>query len=369
MDLGVGSGGHLLRGTRKLLSIVVGCGALMSIGITSIPAGHATTSQTSATQARRAQLLAELAALAPAKNSAAAALLAAETAFNSEQALLLAAQQRLASLNARLLALNGQIADDEATIVQAKQQLADLTRQSYESTTTDSWVAAVLSARSFSQAMDRLTSTSHVAEQVQVLQTSVRDKEQAIRNERAEIASDAAASLALEAQLAQESNALSALVNQRNLALQAATGPERAIEVQIANLDQRTAMMSAPPPRGANSGSCGNHFAYGQCTWYVATRRCIPWLGNADQWVGNAARMGYPEGHMPQVGAVVSFWPGGDGASSVGHVGYVEVVGPASGVPAGYFKFSEMNYAGWDRVDYRVLPDNSSGIQAFIYNK
>jgi surface antigen len=341
----------------------------MTIGVTSIPTGQANTAQASALEARRAQLLQRLAALEPAKNSATASLVTAENAFNAEQSLLLGARQRLASLNARLLALNGQIASDEATIVRAKQQLADLTRQSYESTTTDSWVAAVLSATTFNQAMDRLTSTSHVAEQVQTLQTSVRDKEQAIKNERAEIATDAATSLSLEAQLAQDSNALLALVNERNLALEAASAPARAIAEQIAEIDQELAAGSAPPSRGANSGSCGNHFAYGQCTWYVASRRCIPWLGNADEWYGNAARMGYPEGHMPSVGAVVTFWPGGDGASSVGHVGYVEVVGPASGVPAGYFKFSEMNYAGWDRVDYRTLPDNSSGIQGFIYNK
>jgi surface antigen len=359
-----------LRGTRKLLSIAVGCGALLSIGITSIPAGHATTAPTSALQARRAQLLQQLAALAPAKNTAASALVDAEKAFNAEQALLLSAQQRLASLNTRLLALNGQIADDEATIAQALQQLSALTRQSYESTTTDSWVAAVLSATTFSQAMDRLTSTSHVAEQVQSLQTSVRLKERAIKQERSEIVTDAATSTALEAQLAQDSNALLVLVSNRNLALEAASAPVRAIAVRIAEIDQEIAAASAPASRGANSGSCGNHFAYGQCTWYVASRRCIPWLGNADQWFGNAERMGYPVGHVPAVGAVVSFWPGGDGASGVGHVGYVEVVGPASGVPAGYFKLSEMNFnGGWNRVDYRVLPDNSSGIQGFIYNK
>jgi surface antigen len=96
-------------------------------------------------------------------------------------------------------------------------------------------------------------------------------------------------------------------------------------------------------------------------------------VGNARDWFYAAARYGYPEGHTPQVGAVVVFWPGGDGASSIGHVAYVEAVGPAAGIPAGYFKLSEMNFAGsgggWDRVSYRVLPNNSSGIQGFIYNK
>lgn len=356
-----------MRGTRKLLSIVVGCAALLSIGVTAIPSGRAATTQADALRARRTQLLQQLAALAPAKNSASAALLAAENAFASEQAQLLAARTQLAALNARLLTLSGQITSDEATIVKAKQDLATLTRQSYESTTTDSWVAAVLSARTFSQAMDRLTGTSHVAEQVGNLQTSVRVKEAAILSERAEIVKDAAASTALEGQLSADSNALLMLVVARNAALQSASAPARAIEEQIAQIDQQLA--GGAPRSGASTTSCGNHFAYGQCTWYVASRRCIPWVGNADQWMTNAARMGYPEGHVPQVGAVVSFWPGGDGASSIGHVGYVEVVGPASGVPAGQFKFSEMNYAGWNRVDYRVLPNNSSGIQGFIYEK
>jgi surface antigen len=355
-----------LRGTRKLVSIVVGSAALLSIGISDIPTGRAASTAADALRARRTQLLQQLAALAPAKNSASAALAAAEVAFAAEQAQLLKAQKQLAALNARLLALSGQITDDEATIVRAKQDLAALTRQSYETTSTQSWVAAVLSATSFSQAMDRLAGTSHVAEQVQHLQSNVRAKEGAIASEQREIHKDAASSTALEGQLASDSNALLMLVGVRNSRLQSASAPARAIGVQIAEIDQQLAGGNAPPRSGA---SCGNHFAYGQCTWYVASRRCIPWLGNANQWFGSAARMGYPEGHTPQVGAVVTFWPGGDGASWVGHVGYVEALGPASGVPAGSFKFSEMNYSGWNRVDYRILPGNSSGIQGFIYAK
>jgi surface antigen len=359
-----------LRGTRKLVSIVVGSAALLSIGISDIPTGRAASTAADALRARRTQLLQQLAALAPAKNSASAALAAAEVAFAAEQAQLLKAQKQLAALNARLLALSGQITDDEATIVKAKQDLATLTRQSYESTSTDSWVAAVLSATTFSQAMDRLAGTSHVAEQVRNLQANVRAKEDAITSEKTEIQKDAASSTALEGQLASDSNALLMLVDARNAALRSASAPARAIEAQIAEIDQQLAAGSAPPRRSsASSTSCSNHFAYGQCTWYVATRRCIPWVGNADDWFTSAARMGYPEGHDPQVGAVVTFWPGGDGASRVGHVGYVEAVGPASGVPAGEFKLSEMNFNGWNRVSYRVLPDHSSGIQGFIYAK
>lgn len=363
-----------MRGSRKLLSTIVGCGVLLSIGVTAIPSGRAATPATSALQAQRAQLLQQLAALAPARDSAASALGEAETAFNNLQGQLLAAQRQLTSLNARLLTLSGQIAADEATIVQAKQQLSAITRQTYQDTTTDTWVAAVLSATNFRQAMDRLTGTSHLAEQVGNLQARLRAKEQAITDEKTQIVAGQASSTALENQLGQDSNALLVLVEQRNVALQAASAPARAIALRIAEIDQEIASNAAP--RVVSSGvahpggsSCGDHFAYGQCTWYVASRRCIPWDGNADQWYGNAARFGYPEGHSPQVGAVVVFWPGGDGAYNVGHVGYVEAVGPADGVPAGEFKLSEMNFVGWNRVSYRVLPDNSSGIQGFIYAK
>ena len=354
-----------MRGTRKLLLIVVGLAVLLGAGVSSIPAGRAD-SQADALRARRAQLVQQLAALEPGKDSASQALAQAERAFSNAQAQLLATQQQLAHLNARMLALSGQIADDEATISKAKQQLSVLTRQSYESTTTDSWVAAVLSSTSFSQAMDRLNGTSHVAEQVKNIQANVHAKEQAIQAEQAEINAGISQGTALEAQLGQAGNALALLVSQRNAAFQAANGPARDLAAQIAQIDEQMANRDAPPaPRGTSS--CANRFAYGQCTWYVASRRCIPWSGSARDWYYAAARMGYPEGHEPQVGAVVVFWPGGDGASSVGHVAYVE------SVSGDHFRLSEMNYSGngggWNRVSYRTLPNHSSGIQGFIYEK
>lgn len=369
-----------MRGTQKLLLTVVGCGVLLGSGVTAVPTGQAASTYADTLRSQRAQLVAKLAALEPAKNSASESLSQAERAFASAQAQLLASQKQLTALNAHLLALNGQIADDEATIAKAKQQLGVLTRQSYESTATNSWVAAVLSSTTFSQAMDRLAGTSHVAEQVKNLQAKLRAKEQAIVQAKSELQTDVATSTSLEEQLAQNSNGLLLMVQQRNAAFQSASGPARDLAAQIANLDQQLAAASAPPPAAGsvpasvpNSGSCGDHFSYGQCTWYVASRRCIPWSGNARDWFYQAQRYGYPVGHSPQPGAAVVFWPGGDGASSVGHVGFVEAVGPAAGVPAGQFKMSEMNFAGngggWDRVSYRILPDNSSGIQGFIYSK
>ena len=66
-------------------------------------------------------------------------------------------------------------------------------------------------------------------------------------------------------------------------------------------------------------------------------------------------------------GAIGVYWPGRGGASWVGHVVYVEAVGPNDGIPAGYFKLSEMNWDGWDRVDYRVVANDPNVFQGFIY--
>src|SRR5215471_1229233 len=65
----------------------------------------------------------------------------------------------------------------------------------------------------------------------------------------------------------------------------------------------------------------GNHFPWGWCTWYVASRRYVPWNGNAGTWLWGARAFGFPTGSTPRVGAIMvtaeSIW---------GHVAYVESV-------------------------------------------
>jgi LysM repeat protein len=101
-------------------------------------------------------------------------------------------------------------------------------------------------------------------------------------------------------------------------------------------------------------------FPYGQCTYYVATRRAVNWSGNAVEWWWSA-RSHRPEGQVPVQGAIVVFNIGW-----VGHVAYVEHVNQD-----GTFLVSEMNYhadgGGWGRVDYRVIDDNDASILGFIY--
>lgn len=101
-------------------------------------------------------------------------------------------------------------------------------------------------------------------------------------------------------------------------------------------------------PGFSGAGSFGNSYAYGYCTWYVASRRSVPgnW-GNAYTWYGAAQRSGYGTGSAPRVGAVA--WERGN------HVAYVESVNGDGTVTV-----SEMNFwangGGWGRRSYRTTP-------------
>lgn len=102
-------------------------------------------------------------------------------------------------------------------------------------------------------------------------------------------------------------------------------------------------------------------FPYGQCTWWVAQKRAIPSWGNAKDWLGNAVASGYSacQGRycIPKTGAVICL----QGHRIYGHVGYVEQV------KADKVIFSEMNYIGWGRMNYRTLKMGDLSIRGYIY--
>lgn len=104
-------------------------------------------------------------------------------------------------------------------------------------------------------------------------------------------------------------------------------------------------------------GHGGNNFPFGQCTWYVASRRNVTWNGDAGQWLA-AARHIRPEGRVPVVGAIaVQRW-----ISPPGHVSYVEAVNDD-----GSFRIAEMNYEGLGVVDHRTMSAQRDGVAGFIY--
>ena len=103
-----------------------------------------------------------------------------------------------------------------------------------------------------------------------------------------------------------------------------------------------------------------HRYPYGQCTWWVAQKRAIPSWGNAKDWLSNAVASGFPVckgSHCtPNVGAVISLK-----GSSLGHVAYVERL------TNGKVIFSEMNYIGWGKMNYRSLKIGDYRILGYIY--
>jgi len=101
-------------------------------------------------------------------------------------------------------------------------------------------------------------------------------------------------------------------------------------------------------------------YPYGQCTWWAAQKRSIPSWGNAKDWLNNAISYGFPvcKGRYctPQVGAIISL-----NESRLGHVAYVERVTESKII------FSEMNYIGWGKMDWRSLKFGDYRIQGYIY--
>jgi peptidoglycan hydrolase CwlO-like protein len=344
--------------------------ALIS-GVATVLAGlcsstsFATTSHSPSNSAdtRREALMAQLQALSGPRNQARDDLLFAERQLAVAQAHLNAARNQLTSLNEALLSLSRRIADDEHVLTTARAQLGALVRSTYEVAGSDGFAAAILSSGSFNEVMDRYRGAEHVTNQVKRLKSTVEGREGALLQERRDLESRFAQAQALEDQLSQDSNRMIALVAQRDIAFQAIDGPQRRLAREIADLDQQL----VPPATGLLGGSCGNHFAFGQCTYYVATRRCVPWFGNASEWLNHAAAFGFAVGRTPRSGAIAVWRPGQGGASRAGHVGYVEAVGPTDGVPAGSFKVSEMNWGGWNRVNYRIVADD--GVMGFVYAK
>jgi len=117
------------------------------------------------------------------------------------------------------------------------------------------------------------------------------------------------------------------------------------------------------------SGSVGNRYAFGNCTWYAYARRAQlghpvgSFWGNATTWDDAARSNGYLVDHTPTPGAVLQINGYGDrGTGYFGHVGVVESVDSETND----ITISEMNYgySGFNRVTTRTI---SAG-QAMLYN-
>ena len=70
-------------------------------------------------------------------------------------------------------------------------------------------------------------------------------------------------------------------------------------------------------------GKDSHKFPWGQCTWYIAQKRYIPWAGNAKTWLKQAVAFGFATGIEPTIGSILVTKEN----SYYGHVAYVEAVG------------------------------------------
>jgi len=132
-------------------------------------------------------------------------------------------------------------------------------------------------------------------------------------------------------------------------------------EIVIPNGRKATYIQSAPSsyatyqsfPRPYTTQS--HQFPWGQCTWYIAQRRYIPWSGNANTWIYKAPQYGFATGNEPKLGAVMV-----TRESAYGHVAYVEAIN------GGYVTVSEMSL-GRGIKTVRTLNEDDWRIIGYIY--
>ena len=102
-------------------------------------------------------------------------------------------------------------------------------------------------------------------------------------------------------------------------------------------------------------GDTSHRFPWGQCTWYVAQKRYIPWNGDAKTWLIKAPQYGFGTGSEPRIGSIVV-----TRESIYGHVAYVEATNENT------ITVSEMSLGrGIKRV--RVLNQDDWRIRGYIY--
>lgn len=130
---------------------------------------------------------------------------------------------------------------------------------------------------------------------------------------------------------------------------------------------QMPAPAPAKPTRVASQSYSGpgtgqsRSFPYGQCTWYLAQKRYVPWSGNANSWLVNARAYGFKTGSVPQTGAIMVLTEGGWLGRRYGHVAYVEAV------TGSWVTISEMNYICRACKSVRTLKTNDRRIRGYIY--
>jgi surface antigen len=262
-------------------------------------------------------------------------------------------QARLTDLNdqveraqADLDQLNHKLTDDQQRETEVGKQLAMMGKLEYEQPAFS--MTNILQASSLTQLLSNIAQARLVASKQRNLLGQARllhRQDQQTHDQVAARLTDVQSAREEAAQVAARSLALRNTAQDAALKARAGTVAAQASAVQVVQY--------------SGSGPYPNHFSYGFCTYYVATRRFVPWFGDAGQWWPNARAAGYPEGSTPQVGAIMV-----TRESAIGHVAYVESVNGNT------FTVSEMNFTAWNVVDRRTITlGGPVPIVGFIYGK
>ena len=325
-------------------------------------------------------------------------------------------------LNEESEKLSAEIDELSKNIVARQESLANQARSAQTTGTATSYINAIVSSGSLTEAISRISAMNEIADaNNKMLQEQKRDKEdiaqkqkenndaintviankqqleddaQALTTKEAELK---VAQLNLAAEKSTAENEKNALLQQKAEAEKAAAAAAAAeaayrakqqeqqaavkasanttLQAQVQAAAQTPATASAAQPvaqpqataqvatvsRQTYSSSASS-YPVGECTWGAKT--LAPWAGdywgNGGQWAASAAAAGFRTGSQPQVGAIACWNDGG-----YGHVAVVTAVQSTTSI-----QVSESNYLGNRSIgNYRgwFNPTTAQGTVTYIY--
>ena len=325
-------------------------------------------------------------------------------------------------LNEESAKLSAEIEELSKNIVARQESLANQARSAQTTGTATSYINAIVSSGSLTEAISRVSAMNEIASaNNKMLEEQKRDKEdidakqkenndaintvianqqqlnddeQALATKEAELK---VAQLNLAAEKSTAENEKNALLQQKAEAEKAAAAAAAAeaayrakqqeqqaavkasanttLQAQVQAAAQTPATASAAQPVAQTQAtaqvatvsrqtysSSASSYPVGECTW--AAKTLAPWAGdywgNGGQWAASAAAAGFRTGSQPQVGAIACWNDGG-----YGHVAVVTAVQSTTSI-----QVSESNYLGNRSIgNYRgwFNPVNAQGTVTYIY--
>ena len=256
-------------------------------------------------------------------------------------------------LNEESERLSAEIDELSKNIVARQESLANQARSAQTTGTATSYINAIVSSGSLTEAISRISAMNEIADaNNKMLQEQKRDKEDIAQKQKEQQAAvKASANTTLQAQVQAAAQTPAATP----AAAQTQAAPQPAVQTQAAAAPVAT---TSRPTYSTSASS----YPVGECTWGAKT--LAPWAGdywgNGGQWAASAAAAGFRTGSQPQVGAIACWNDGG-----YGHVAVVTAVQSTTSI-----QVSESNYNGIRSIgNYRgwFNPTTAQGTVTYIY--